>query len=127
MKRAGLTAPAVEEKLRQLNGNMAAVARAFGCTRGAVWDFCRRRPTLQQVAQDVRESLKDHAESALYKAVLEGEAWAVCFYLKTQARDRGYGERMELAGDKDAPHTPIQIIEVTRCAERPAERNGDGD
>jgi hypothetical protein len=28
--------------------------------------------------------------------VLAGEAWAVCFYLKCQARDRGYIEKQEL-------------------------------
>jgi hypothetical protein len=42
--------------------------------------------------------MKDNAESALYSAVLGGEAWAVCFYLKTQAKDRGYVERQEMTG-----------------------------
>lgn len=32
----------------------------------------------------------DHAESSLQKAVLKGEAWAVCFFLKTQGKSRGY-------------------------------------
>jgi hypothetical protein len=32
---------------------------------------------------------------SLYSAVLRGEAWAVCFFLKTQARDRGYVERQD--------------------------------
>jgi hypothetical protein len=95
MKKAGLTAKEVEAKLQELCGNMAAVARYFGVTRQAVWDFVHRRARLQQVAADIREGMKDHAESSLYAAVLRGEAWAVCFFLKTQARDRGYTERQE--------------------------------
>lgn len=37
----------------------------------------------------------DNAESALNRAVINGEAWAVCFTLKTQAKDRGYVERVQ--------------------------------
>lgn len=96
---AVLKAKEVEAKLRELHGNMAAVGRHFGVTRQAVFDFVRRRPTLAAAKDDCREGMKDNAESALYAAVLRGEAWAVCFYLKTQAKDRGYVERTELAGD----------------------------
>jgi hypothetical protein len=35
----------------------------------------------------------DNVESALYTAALAGEAWAVCFFLKTQGKARGYVER----------------------------------
>ena len=35
------------------------------------------------------------AELSLFKAIQTGEAWAVCFYLKTQGKDRGYVERYE--------------------------------
>jgi hypothetical protein len=92
---AKLTAALVIEKLREFNGNFAAVARAVGVGRTAVCNFVRRRPQLQEVAKECREEMKDNAESALYRAVINGEAWAVCFYLKTQAKDRGYIERTE--------------------------------
>jgi|SRR5215468_6373637 len=96
MKNVGLTAELVEAKLRELHGNMAAVARHCGCTRGTVWQFCQRRPTLRAVLAECREAMKDSAESVLYNSVLKGEAWAVCFYLKCQAKDRGYVEKTEL-------------------------------
>jgi hypothetical protein len=38
----------------------------------------------------------DNAESALNRSVLSGEAWAVCFTLKTQGKSRGYIERQEI-------------------------------
>lgn len=111
MKSGGLTAKKVEDKLRELDGNMAAVGRFFGVTRQAVHQFCKGRPTLEAVSADCREAMKDEAESSLYKAVKEGEAWAVCFYLKCQAKDRGYVERTEteLSGPAGGP---IEIIEV---------------
>jgi hypothetical protein len=112
MKQAGLTAEAVEAQLRKLKGNMSAVARHFGCSRVAVWKFINRREALRQVAADERESMKDEAESALYKAVLDGEPWAIRFFLSTQAKDRGYSLRAELAGAEDAPPAGIRFIEV---------------
>ncbi|MEI8016283.1 MAG: hypothetical protein D4R81_07615 [Nitrospiraceae bacterium] len=39
----------------------------------------------------------DEAEAALHKAVMRGEAWAVCFTLKTQGKGRGYTERLEVS------------------------------
>lgn len=95
MKTGGLTAEAVEAKLRELNGNMAAVGRFFGVTRQSVWEFVQNRAKLRKVSSDLREGMKDNAESALYASVLRGEAWAVCFFLKCQAKDRGYVERTE--------------------------------
>ena len=102
MKNA-LKADDVAAKLRELHGNMAAAARAFGVTRQAVHAFVAARPSLAAVAAECRESMKDHAESALHKAVVGGEAWAVCFYLKTQAKDRGYVERVEQTGKNGGP------------------------
>ena len=92
-KKRVLDAEQVAEKLRELNGNQAAVARFFGVTRQSVNDYVRSRPELRAACHDARESMKDHAESSLYRAVLAGEAWATCFYLKTQGKDRGYVEK----------------------------------
>jgi hypothetical protein len=103
MKRAGLTPGVVEELLRRFHGNMSAVARHYGCSRQAVARYCARREALRAVVDDTRESMKDDAESALYEAVLRGESWAVKMYLLTQAKDRGYTYRQEVAAkDWDA-------------------------
>lgn len=82
-------------KLRELNGNQAAVGRAYGVTRQAVSKAVAQHPEAQEAARDARESMIDNAESALYRAILAGEAWAVCFFLKTQGKARGYVERTE--------------------------------
>jgi hypothetical protein len=91
-----LSAKIVEAKLRELGGNMAAVARALGVTRGAVFIFVRDHPTLKRVMLDCREARIDVAESALDRAVLNGEGWAISLTLKTIGKDRGYIERQEV-------------------------------
>jgi hypothetical protein len=99
----------VADKLRELSGNISAVARAFRTTRQSVYSFIGRRPDLKAVVAESRETMKDNVESALYTAALRGDAWAVCFFLKCQAKDRGYVEhekprprsRAELEADLD--------------------------
>ena len=116
----------VEQKLRELHGNMAAVARHFGVTRAAVYNCVRRRPKLQEVIEEAREAMKDHAVSALHTAIFKGEAWAICFYLKTQAKDRGYIERTELrhGGDPTAPAIRTTVnLEAIVAAAMKAERD----
>lgn len=82
----------------ELQGNVAAVAKRFGVHRSSVQGLVDKRPALQKLLRDAREGMKDNAESALYRAVLAGEAWAVCFFLKTQAKDRGYVEKQIVVG-----------------------------
>jgi hypothetical protein len=91
-----LTVENVTTQLRKLDGNVAAVGRAFGVTRAAVANFITAHPELAPVRDEARETVKDDVESELYKQARSGEAWAVCFFLKTQAKDRGYVERSEV-------------------------------
>jgi hypothetical protein len=65
----------------------------------------KKSEKLQRVVHDARQSMCDNAESALNRAVINGEAWAVCFTLKTQAKDRGYIERTqtEISGRDGGP------------------------
>ena len=86
----------VAAAVARLSGNLSAVAHEFGVARASVQELIRKRPSLQAVLSDAREGMKDNAESSLYRAVIAGEAWAVCFFLKTQAKDRGYVERQEV-------------------------------
>lgn len=84
------------QAIRKYGGNLAAVGRKFGVTRQAVHEYVSTREELRQAVLDCREGMKDEAESVLHKAVKKGQPWAVCFYLKCQAKDRGYVERQEV-------------------------------
>lgn len=94
--RHALTPELVAAALAELQGNIAATAKRFGVARSSVLQFIQKRPILQQICHDAREGMLDNAESSLYRAVIAGEAWAVCFFLKTQGRSRGYDENEAL-------------------------------
>ena len=85
----------VAAAIAEADGNISTVAKHFGVSRTAVQHLVRDTPSLQEVLADAREGMKDDAESSLHKAIRDGQAWAVCFYLKTQAKDRGYIEKQE--------------------------------
>jgi len=88
-------AATIAAKLEEAHGNISAVARNLGIQRDTLYHIIKRHPTLQQVLANAREGTLDVAESVLYKKILDGEGWAVCFFLKTQGKARGYIERVD--------------------------------
>lgn len=82
----------------ETNGNVAAIARRFGCARGTIQARIDRSPTLTAALNDARESMVDMTESALYKRILDGDTTAIIFFLKTRGKERGYVERQEVTG-----------------------------
>ena len=84
------------DALIQSDGNMAAVARSFNCSRTLVWKYVDEDPEMRELTDELSESFVDEAESQLFKQIREGNTAAVIFFLKTRARHRGYSERLEL-------------------------------
>lgn len=93
----------VEPLIEDMNGNIAAIARKLGVSRNTVYSRIAESATLQRKLKDARETMVDNAESALYRAVLDGNMTAIIFFLKTQGKDRGYTERNELTGAGGGP------------------------
>lgn len=95
----------IEETLIAVSGNVSAAARSLGMQRHNLHKIICKSEQLKRVVHDARQSMCDNAESALNRAVINGEAWAVCFTLKTQAKDRGYVERtqQEITGRDGGP------------------------
>ncbi|MCX7664402.1 MAG: hypothetical protein N2112_02525 [Gemmataceae bacterium] len=100
-KKTGGRKPILRERelaacLGRYRGNVSACAKHFGVTRTAVIRFINNHPEMQELHRDVKEGLLDDAESALAASVEAGEAWAICFMLKTLGKSRGYVERQEV-------------------------------
>jgi hypothetical protein len=87
---------ALIEALRENDGNMAAAARRFHCSRTTVWDYVNEDEKLRALVEELSESFIDEAENQLYSYIREGNVVATIFFLKTKARHRGYSERLEL-------------------------------
>ena len=89
--------------LEESRGLIAPAARALGCSRDTIRSYLEEYAEVAQAKLDQREAVTDMAENALYAAILRGEAWAICFYLKCMAKDRGYVEKAEISGPGGKP------------------------
>lgn len=103
MTRDELNAEQVIARIAEYKGNLAAVARSFGLSRQTLYKYINSKPSVKAALDEARETMIDNVESALYSAALAGEAWAVCFFLKTQGKSRGYTERSEITGADGGP------------------------
>jgi hypothetical protein len=93
-----ITAEAIIAIVDDCNGNLSEVARTLHCDRGTIYNRIQEQPTVKKAFEQSREKMIDEVESVLYRQAKSGEAWAVCFFLKTQAKHRGYTERQEVTG-----------------------------
>jgi|TARA_R110000822_G_scaffold199831_1_gene337490 hypothetical protein len=100
----------VSDALLASDGNLTAAATKLGVTRQGVYDYIDRYK-LQDVLDQSREKMADEAVGQLHRLVRDGNLGAVIFYLKTQAKSRGYTERIETTG-KDGDAIEVRQIKT---------------
>jgi hypothetical protein len=101
------------QTLNENNGMVYLSAKVLGCDPKTIYNYAKSDPDVQSAIDNARGELTDRAESKLKEAIERGEAWAVCFYLKTQGKSRGYVERQEVSGPEGGP-VPVEIDDVTK-------------
>lgn len=116
---AKFTQAQVAEALRETRGMVSLAADRLQCSQQSVRNYIERYPALTGVLADQRERMTDVAELKLAQAIQNGDAWAVCFYLKTQGKSRGYVERSEVTGAGGGP-VALTITVVEDRHEQPA-------
>lgn len=84
------------ELIRKNAGLMTPTAKAIGVSRSTLWKWIKDDEQLQEAVMDAKEAMIDFAESQLFQSLKEGNVAAIFFYLKTQAKSRGYIERSEV-------------------------------
>jgi hypothetical protein len=97
------TVEQVVDALAECKGMISPAARYLGCGRRTIQRYMKEYPEIAQAIEDADEEFNDVAELRLYDAVQRGEAWAVCFRLKTKAKNRGYVEKAEISGSNGQP------------------------
>ena len=92
-------------------GNLTAAAARLGISRPTIYERKEKNPEIQAALDNARESTLDDVEHVLHQKAKDGEAWAVCFFLKTQGKRRGYVEsaNVALTGAEGAPLFPTAI------------------
>lgn len=90
--------------IRQARGNRAIIAKLLGVNLSGVYERINKNPKLREACRVASEELKDIAETKLFELVEAGDFQAIKFYLSTQGRDRGYGEKLEVSGSVNVEH-----------------------
>ncbi len=93
--------------IEKAHGKVSLAARSLKCSRQTIMNYAKEYPDVKQALEDSRELTLDIAEDKLFNAIKKGHAWAICFYLKTQGKQRGYIERHEHGGTDGEP---IEVV-----------------
>lgn len=106
----------IADGLKAAKGMVYVAAKQIGCTPETIYQRLKRSPELATLHESLHGEIGDIAELRLYKAIQDGEHWAITFYLRTKGRHRGYVERNEISGP-DGGAIDVAIHEV--IIERP--------
>lgn len=94
----GITLQEAIDAARGSKGFVTQIAARLACSRRHVYNLMDKWVTFREAVEDERESLKDFAEGALLKKINSGDTASIIFFLKCQAKERGYVERQEITG-----------------------------
>lgn len=89
------TADEIIRAIRANKGMVSHAAKSLGTSRSTLKRYVDTYPEVQEAVYEAREDMGDTAEGKLFEAILNGEPWAITFYLKTQHKARGYIERSQ--------------------------------
>jgi hypothetical protein len=106
----GLTAASMIDAVERSRGFVSEACRLLRCSRKHFYAKLKDFPTVQQALEDEREKRHDWVESKMLKGIEAEVPALIIFYLKTQCRDRGYSERVEVTGANGGPMT-LEIVE----------------
>lgn len=108
LKRVHLTPEKIIKAIKKREGHLNLAAKDLGVSRITLFNWRRNHPEIQEAYVDCKEVVTDIAEDQLLKAIKKGNAWAICFHLKTKGRKRGYSEKIHLRHGGDTKSPPIQ-------------------
>jgi hypothetical protein len=80
------------------DGFTSVAASNLKCCHDTIDRAVKRWPALAQIQRECRLAQVDTAEGELQKAIKTGNLTAIIFFLKCQAKGRGYVERIETTG-----------------------------
>ncbi|MBU6238884.1 MAG: hypothetical protein KGQ51_13760 [Planctomycetes bacterium] len=102
-----ISRPQLLREIRERDGNLSEIARAYGLTYNAVHKRVQGDPELSAAMLESREALVDQAQAKLGEAVRSGSAWAVKFVLETWGKSRGFTKQLEVV---EQPTAKPQVV-----------------
>lgn len=104
------TVKQVRDALAAAGGILGAAAQNLGIHRNTIQRYINRHPELQKVRDEATEAITDLAESKLISAIKKEYPWAICFYLKTKGKDRGYTTGTDITSKGEKLSSGVKII-----------------
>jgi hypothetical protein len=95
MARNGRSAKEYADAIRNAKGFISVAARHLGVSRTQMYRAIDKYPSVKEAVEDARENMTDLAEGKLVEQINAGNITAIIFYLKTQAKERGYIEKQQ--------------------------------
>jgi len=95
------------EAITQAKGSVHLAAKLINCDPTTIYNRIKENKDVAAARELADDQIDDTAELMLHKLILEGNLGAITFRLSRKAKDRGYGDTLEL---KSAPKT-LEIIE----------------
>ena len=96
-------------------------------SRQSLYEWMKDDPDFRQQVEEVEEICIDNAESALHRAIEEGNVTAIIFFLKTKGKKRGYVEQidqhvtMNTAGDMSREQIVAELERIKKLREETGE------
>jgi hypothetical protein len=97
------TCASIIKALGESGGLLTLAAKKSGIGYSTVKRYVAEFPSVREAVQDAKEGMKDFTEGKLFENIKAGKEASIFFYLKTQAKDRGYIERQEFTGKDGGP------------------------
>jgi hypothetical protein len=119
------------ELLELTGGVVTPVMNALGLARQTYYDWCRNDPEFAKQANHLKEIAIDFAETELMDNIRGGREASIFFFLKCQAKHRGYVERSEISGPDggaievaEKPSEGALMMALKQITDRKALRSG---
>mgnify|MGYP002684967450 FL=1 len=95
-KKERFTPEDIVDALRATKGMVYLTAQRLGVSPQTIYNYRDRYASVRTEMALQDGVIDDTAELKLAQAIMNGEAWAIAFRLRTKARHRGYVEKTEV-------------------------------
>ncbi|UVT19031.1 MAG: hypothetical protein H8K03_14595 [Nitrospira sp.] len=107
----------IASALERAHGMITVATGLLNCSMQTIYNAVRSYPEVKDTFYDAHEPCLDRAELALLKAINNGQAWGICFYLKIQGRKRGSVEKVDV-GAASSTLKELVLLAQKRRAKR---------
>jgi hypothetical protein len=120
--------------IRRKKGLLYDAAIQLGISYKTILNYLNKYPEAREAYEECSGRMLDLAEAKLFEAVQKGQPWAICFFLKSKGKARGYQEKVILNAPftEDTPrnYVPLDQLNLSFAARKELlqafrEYNGD--